>query len=202
MQNGAVGIQVDCPLKEGVRPLEPAGGFLRDPTLHQRFEILGIRSQALLEVVEPALENPTLPVRDLQISPRHTHPLVERQRARERDDRFVRQSLSEIQDSEVVVRARVRRIDSAREGPQDVDLTAMRGCRWAGSCRWAHRVSLRAPRGKLRRMRCDLGRAGRIRAGSPPAPRGRTPSPRKGSATRLVARDRQGREAHGPSPQS
>jgi len=55
MQNGAVGIQVDRPLKEGVRPFEPAGGFLRDPTLHQRFEILRIRSQALLEVVEPAL---------------------------------------------------------------------------------------------------------------------------------------------------
>src|ERR1700693_6409042 len=115
-------------------PLESAGGLFRYSTLYKRFEILGIRSQPLLEVVQPALENSALPVGNLQISPCDAHALVERQRARERNDGFVRQSLSEIQDSQVVVCARIRRIDSACERPQDVDLTAISGCRWAGSC--------------------------------------------------------------------
>src|SRR2546423_14478750 len=131
MQHGAVGIELDRALKESVRPFESAGCFLGDSALYQRFEVLGIRSQAFLEVVQPTLEDSALPICDLEISPRHAHPLVKGQRARERDDSFVRQSLSEIQDSEVVVCARVRRIDSARERPQDVDLTAIRGCRWA-----------------------------------------------------------------------
>src|SRR6202022_2300557 len=179
MQHRAVGIEVDRALKERVRPLEPAGCLLRYSALYQRLQILGIRSQPFLEVVQPALEDSAFPVRNLEISPCHTYALVERQRARERDDRLVRQSFSEIEDSEVVVCARVRRIDSSRERPQDVDLTAMRGCRWAGSCRWGHGVSLRAPRGRLRRRRSDRGQAERTRAGSRRAPPGRTRSRHK-----------------------
>src|SRR2546427_59905 len=83
-----------------------------------------------------------------------------RQRARERSNRFLGQSLSEIEDSEIVVGARVRWIDSTSERSEDVDLTAVRGCRWAGSCRWAHETTLLGPRGRWRRMLSDRGRAG------------------------------------------
>ena len=69
--------------------------------------------------------DPRFPIRNLKISSRYAHPLVEREGAGERDDRLVRQPLSEVEDAEVVVRARIRRIDSAGERSQDVDLTAV-----------------------------------------------------------------------------
>ncbi len=165
-------------------------GLLCDPALHEGFEILRIGAESFLELVEPALDDSALTVGDLEIPARHTHALIQRQGARERCDRLVRQPLSEVENTEVVVSARIRRIDSAGERPQDVDLTAVRGCRWAGSCRCAHGVSLRAPRERWRRMRWRRGRAGRIRAGFPMAPRGRIPSQRRGSESRRAVRGR------------
>src|SRR6185437_7823158 len=74
----------------------------------------------------------------LKIATRNAHALVERERPRECENRLLGQPLTEIENSEVVVRSGVRRIDSSGERAKDVDLTAVRGCRWAGSCRCAH----------------------------------------------------------------
>src|ERR1700680_728723 len=138
MKDGGVGIQLDRALKERVRALERAGLLFRDSTLNKRLEVLRIGTQPFLELVQALLEDATLAVRDLEVAPRDAHALVESQRARECDDRFVRQPLSKVENAEVVVSAGIRRVDSAGERSQDVDLTAVCGCRWAGSCRCAH----------------------------------------------------------------
>src|SRR5690242_13307032 len=106
-----------------MRALEASGRFLGDSSLDQCFQIVRIGAQAFLELLEATLENPALTVGDLEISARYSHALVEREGARESENRLLRQPFSEVEDSEVVVRARVRRIDSASERPKDVDLT-------------------------------------------------------------------------------
>src|SRR5882672_708484 len=138
MENGAVGIELDRALEECVRALEAARRLLGDSALNERLEVFRIGTEPFLELVQSALEDPALAVRDLEVAPRHAHSLVESQCARERDDCLVRQSLSKIENAEVVVRAGIRRVDSAGERSQDVDLIAVSGCRWAGSCRCAH----------------------------------------------------------------
>src|SRR5258705_4538380 len=193
MDHRAVRIQLDRPLKQRVGALEATGGLLSDTALDERLEILRVGAQPFLELVQPLLEDSTFAVGNLQISPRNAHALVERERFRERSDRLLGQSLPEIEDTEVVERARIRRIDSASERSEDVDLTAMRGCLWAGSCRWALGVSLRAPRERWRRMRWGRGRAGRSHEGFPPALPARTRSRHAEFGTRRVAR---GRQAH------
>src|SRR5258705_280919 len=157
MDHRAVRIQLDRPLKQRVGALEATGGLLSDTALDERLEILRVGAQPFLELVQPLLEDSTFAVGNLQIPARNAHALVERERFRERGDRLLGQSLPEIEDTAVVERARIRRIDSASERSEDVDLTAMRGCLWAGSCRRAHGVSLRAPRERWRRMRWGRG---------------------------------------------
>src|SRR3954470_10075238 len=135
-----------------------------DTALHQRFDVGGVGAQPLLELLESAFEQAALTIGDLEIPTRDVHALIERQRARKCDDGFVGQPLPEVEDTEIVVCPRVRWIDTAGKRTQDVDLTAMRGCHWAGSCRCAHETTLRAPRGRWRRKPWDRERAGRIRA--------------------------------------
>src|SRR4051812_3861596 len=182
VKDGAVRIEVDGALKERMRALEPARGFFGDTALYQRFEIFGIQAKPFFELLQAALEYSAFTVGDLEISAGNAHSLVQRERARERDDGFVRQSFAEIKNAEVVVRAGIRGVDSPCERPQDFDLSAFRGCQWAGSCRWGHLLSLRAPRGRLHRTRSSREPAERIRAGSRLAPRERIPSLRKGWA--------------------
>ena len=106
--------------------------------MYQRFQIVRIGAQTLLELLQSTLESAAFTVGDLEISARNAHALVQRQCARERDDRFLGQPFAEIEDAKVVVRAGVRGIDSTGERAKDVDFTAGRGCQWAGSCRCAH----------------------------------------------------------------
>src|SRR5216110_1199969 len=101
--------------------LEAARCLLRYPALNQRFEVVRISTQTLLELVQTALENSTFAIGDLQISARNTHAFVERQRAREGGNRFLGEAFSEVEDTEIVVSARIRWIDSASERSQDVD---------------------------------------------------------------------------------
>src|SRR5438105_1834447 len=88
--------------------------------------------------MQPPLEDAALAICYLEIAACNAHPLVEREGARERDDRLVCKALSKVEYAEVVVCARVRGIDPAGERSQNVNLTAVRGCRRAGSCRSAH----------------------------------------------------------------
>jgi hypothetical protein len=115
VEDRAVGIELDPALKESVRALEAPGGLFGDAALHESFEILRIRAKTLLEGVELPLDDSTLAVCDLEVSARDSHALVERQGARERDYRLVGEPLPEVEDTEVVVRASIRRIDSTSE---------------------------------------------------------------------------------------
>src|SRR6266404_4669119 len=108
MENGAVGIELD-------RALEAARRLLGDSALNERLEVFRIGTEPFLELVQSALEDPALAVGDLEVAPRHAHALVESQCARERDDCLVRQSLSKVENAEVVVRAGIRRVDSPSE---------------------------------------------------------------------------------------
>src|SRR5690349_21458051 len=122
--------------------------LLRDAALHQCFEVGRVGAEPLFQLLQATLEQPALAVGDLEVPTRDVHALVERQRSRERDDGFVGEPLPEVENTEVVVGPRVRWIDAAGKRTQDVDLTAVRGCHWAGSCRCAHETTLRAPRGR------------------------------------------------------
>ena len=115
VEHRAVGVELDRTLKQSVGALETPGGLLRDAALYERFEILRVRAKTLLERVKLPLDDSALAVGDLEVSARNAHALVERERARERDYRLVGEPLPEVEDTEVVVRARIRWIDSTGE---------------------------------------------------------------------------------------
>src|SRR5437762_13694526 len=93
--------------------LETARRLLRYPALNQRFEVVRIGTQTLLEPPQTAPENSTFAIGNLQIAARNTHALVERQRARGGGTRFPGEALREVEDTEIVVSGRRLVIDSA-----------------------------------------------------------------------------------------
>ena len=115
VKDRAVLILVDGALEERMRALQTSSRLFRDAALYQRFQIVRIGAQTLLELLQSTLESAAFTVGDLEISAGNTHALVQRQCAREGDDRFLGQAFAEIEDAKVVVRAGVRGIYSTGE---------------------------------------------------------------------------------------
>ena len=90
----------------------------RAPELPARVAILGTQAQLLLQFRNARVVVAGVEVRDLEIALRDLHLRVELERLHERGDRFLVQPLVVVQHAEVVVRARVRRIDPSGERPQ------------------------------------------------------------------------------------
>ena len=88
------------------------------PELPARVAIFGAQPQLFLQLRNARVVVAGVEVRDLEIALRDLHLGVELQRLHERGDRLLVQPLVVVQHTEVVVRARVRRIDPSGERPQ------------------------------------------------------------------------------------
>jgi hypothetical protein len=115
VEHRAVGVELDRALKQSVGALESPSRLLGDAALHEGFEILRVRAKTLLEGVKLPFDDSALAVCDLEVSARDTHALVEREGAGEGNYRLVGEPLPEVKDTQVVVRASIRWIDSTGE---------------------------------------------------------------------------------------
>ncbi len=95
---------------------------VRAPELPARVAIGGVESQPVLQHRDAPLVVARVEVRDLEIALRHLHLRIELERAREGVDRLLVESLVVVEDAEVVVRPRVRRIDPPGERAQDLPI--------------------------------------------------------------------------------
>ena len=92
----------------------------RAAELPSRIAIVRANAEAFLQLGNARVVVAGVEVRDLQIALRDLHLGVELERLHERGDRLLVQALVVVQDPQVVVRARVRRIDPPGERPEDV----------------------------------------------------------------------------------
>ena len=98
----------------------------RPPELPARVAIFGTLPQALAQLRDARVVVAGIEVRDLEVALRDLHRLVELERLHERGDRLLVQALVVVQNAEVVVRARVRRIDPPGERAQNLAVALRR----------------------------------------------------------------------------
>jgi hypothetical protein len=87
--------------------------------LPARVPIVGGPAQPLLQLRHAAVVVAGVVVGDFEVALGHLHARIELERVRELLDGLRDEALLVIENAEVVVRARVRRVDPAGEGPQN-----------------------------------------------------------------------------------
>src|SRR5471030_519483 len=88
-----------------------------------RVAIVHTEAQLFAQLRDAAVVVARVEIRDFEISLRDLHLGVELERLRERRSRLLVQPLVVVEDAEIVVRARIGRIDAARERLQRVAIT-------------------------------------------------------------------------------
>ena len=96
---------------------------VRAPHLPARVAIVGRAAELFLELGDAAVVVAGVVIRDLEIALRDLHARIELERARELFDRLGDEALLVVEDAQIVVRPRIRRIDPAGKRAEDREVT-------------------------------------------------------------------------------
>ena len=100
------------------------------PQLPARLAIAGVETHALAQLGHALVGAAAAEARNLEVAPRHLHAGVELDGAHERCHRLLVQTGVVVQHAEIVVRTRIRGIDTARERSQEPEIARARGGSW------------------------------------------------------------------------